>query len=56
MNYMPFSINHNVAVVTIFDLENVARDRVRCHRLDEIQPRLLEGSGVLASVFGNEEV
>ena len=56
MYNMAFAVNHDVSIVSVLDLENVAHDRVRRHRLYEVKTSLLELDGVFATVLGNEEV
>jgi hypothetical protein len=51
MNNVPFGVNHDVSVMPVLDLEDVARDRVGCHGLDEIEPGLLEGDRVDPAVL-----
>ena len=45
-----FAVKHNVAVVAIADLENVADDGVGCHGLDKVEAGLLERDAVLVTV------
>ena len=56
MHYMTFSVDHDIAVVSVLDLQNIAGHRVRRHRLDEIQTGSLELYRVLATVLGDKEV
>lgn len=56
MNNVALPVNHDVSVVTILDLQDVASKRVRSHGLYEVQAGLLERDGVLAAVPGDEEV
>lgn len=53
---MALPVNHDVPVVTILDLQDVASEGIRGHGLDEVQAGLLERDGVLAAVPGDEEV
>ena len=46
---MTFCINHDIAVVSIFDLKNIANKTISSKRLTEIQPCLLKGFGPLTS-------
>jgi hypothetical protein len=55
MHDMTLPVNHNVPVVAILDLENVASHGVGSHGLDEVQPRLLEGNGVWCAILRNKE-
>lgn len=55
VNDMPFSVDHDVSVVTILDLEDVAGDGVGGHTLDEVHSSLLEGNRVDGSVLVDEE-
>ena len=50
MHDVSFAVEHDVPVVAIADLENVADDRVGCHRLDEVEAGLLERDAVLVAV------
>lgn len=56
MNDVSVTVNHDVAIVTVLDLEDVTRNRVRRHRLDEVEPGFLERDGVLAPILRDEEV
>ena len=51
---MAITVNHDVAVVPILDLENIASHGVCSHRLNEIQSSFLEGSSVWTAIFVNE--
>ena len=55
MYNVTLSVNHDVAVMTVFNLKNVACDGVCSHRLNEIQPSSLIRDCVLSSIFGNEK-
>jgi len=55
VNDVPFSVDHDVSVVTILDLKDVAGDRVGGHTLDEVHSSLLEGNRVHRSVLVDEE-
>jgi hypothetical protein len=48
---MPFAVDHDVTVMPILDLEDVARDRVRGHRLDKVEAGFLEGYRINATVL-----
>ena len=52
---MALPVYHDVASVTIHNLQYVASQRVGCHRLDGIQTRLLESHNVMAPIFRHEE-
>jgi hypothetical protein len=66
MHHVSLRIEQNVSVVSVFDLQNVAEERVAGHRLHEGQPRLLQpllpggGQSVLGeggpSAIGGDEV
>jgi len=43
VDYVALRVDHNISIVPIFDLKDVASGRVRSHRLNEVQPNLLEG-------------
>ena len=55
MHDVSLSVNHDVPVVSVFNLKNVTGDRVRSHRLDKIQPGLLESDRVWRAVLGDEK-
>ena len=40
MDDMAFSIDKNIVVVTIFDLEKILDNRISCQRVDEVSDRL----------------
>jgi len=50
------SVYHDVSVMPVLDLEDEASDRVRGHRLNEIQPSLLEGDRMLSPIFSDKEI
>jgi hypothetical protein len=49
------SVDHDVAVMTILDLNDVAEERVGRHRLDKVGASLLERDAVRAAVLEDEE-
>ena len=51
---MAITIDHDVAVVPILDLENIASHGVCSHGLDEIQSSFLEGSSIWTAIFVDE--
>jgi len=54
---MAFGVNHDVSVVTIFELEEIRHDRVRSHACDEVVPGLssaLEFRAIGAIVFAHK--
>lgn len=53
MNDSSFAIDHDVTVVTIFDLNEVAEERIGGHRLNEIDARFLEFDSIDVSVRQN---
>ena len=53
---MTLRTNHDVAIMSVFNLQNIACERICSHRLNEIEPCSLEGDGVLSPVFGYKEV
>ena len=53
---MTFAVDHDVSVVSVLDLEDVASDGVGGHGLDEVEASTLEGDRVLPAVLGDEEV
>lgn len=44
-------VDHDVAVVTILDLEQISYQRVGGHRLDKVRPGRLEFLGALVAVL-----
>lgn len=49
------AVDHDVAIVAVLDLDEVAQQRVGGHRLDEVDARLLEFDGLDAAVLEEEE-
>lgn len=49
------SINHDVSVVAILDLNNVAKERVGGHGLNEVDSGLLVANAIGAAVLENEK-
>ena len=43
VDYVALSVDHNISIVPIFDLRDVASDIARGHRLNQVKPGLLEG-------------
>ena len=56
MNDVPLAVYHDIAVVSVLDLKDVANNRVRCHGLDKVQASLLELDCVFPAIFRNKEV
>lgn len=56
MTNVALNVNHNVAIVSIFDLKDVANQRVRRQTIAKIIPRLLEFVWVAASKLLEEVV
>lgn len=54
MDDVAFPINHNVAVMSILDLQDIAGYRVRRHGLDEVESSLLERYGVDTPILVDE--
>ena len=42
MKNMAFSINHNIPIMSIFNLQNITNKTISSKRLTEIKPRLLK--------------
>lgn len=55
VDYVSLPVDHDIAIMTVLDLEYIARYGIRCHRLDEVHPCLLIRDGVLSAIFRNEE-
>ncbi len=53
---MPLSINHNVAVVSILDLEEVPNQRVGCHGADKVSSGRTEPLSRVVPVLTHEIV
>ena len=49
---MAFGVNHDVSVVTIFELEEIRHDRVRSHACDEVVPGLSSALDRFDKPFG----
>lgn len=49
------SIDHNIAVVPVLDLKNIASYRICRHRLNEVQASFLEQNAIFASVLRSEK-
>lgn len=56
MYNMAIRVNHDVSVVPILDLQQVANHRVRCHRFDEIAARRQKFLGRFVAVLVQEVV
>lgn len=54
MDNVPFRVNHNISIVTIFNLQQVSNDTVRSHRFHKITPRRLELFGCLIAIIVKE--
>ena len=50
------AIDHDVPVMTILDLKDIASNRVCRHRLNEVEASPLEFDGIFSAVLCNEEV
>jgi hypothetical protein len=48
---MAISIDHDISVVSILDLQDITSHRIRCHGLDEVETSLLESRSVHAAIF-----
>lgn len=53
---MAFPIYHDVSVVSILDLQNVASNRVRRHRLDEVETGPLKWYRIRTPVLRHKEI
>lgn len=52
---MTLTIDHNVSVVPVFDLEDIASNRVRSHGLYEVEACFLECNGIFTTILRVEE-
>ncbi len=55
MNYMPIAINHDVAIMSVFYLQNITCYRISSHGLNEVESGFLESYGIFSAVFISEE-
>ncbi len=46
MDDVTLSVNHDIPVMTILDLEDVACDTISCHALNKVHPSPLKFDGV----------
>lgn len=53
---MTFAVDHDITVVPILDLQDIACNRIRRHRLNEVQARSLELESILSTIPSHEEV
>ena len=49
-------VDHDIAVMSVFELQQERDDAVRRHALDEIRPRFLEANAILVAVAAHEVV
>ena len=54
MDDVAFPVNHDVSIVTVLDLKDIACDGICRHRLDEVQSSFLERDGIDAAVLVDE--
>jgi hypothetical protein len=54
MHDMPLPIDHDITIMAIFDLQDIASHAVRRHRPDEVEASLLECGGIDAAVLVNK--
>ena len=54
MNDMTVSVNHNVSVMPVLYLQDVAGHGVSRHRLDKVESSFLKWDGVDAAIFVNK--
>lgn len=54
MNYMTSRVQHEIAIVPIFDLKQKGNYAVSRHTFDEVSAGFLESTGGFVSVFSNE--
>ena len=55
MHDMALSIDHDIPIMSILDVQYVARNRVRSHRLDKVQTSLLKRHALWVPIFRFEE-
>jgi hypothetical protein len=56
VDYVALSVNRNISIVPVFDLKDVASDRVSSNRLDEVQPGLSEGDRMFSTIFSDKQI
>ena len=56
MDNVAVPVDHDIAVVTVLDLQDIAGNRVSCHRLYEVQSGLLELHRIFSSVLRHKEI
>ena len=56
MNDMTISIDHNIAIVPILNLQDITGYRISSHGLDEIQSGFLKACRIRATIFCYEEI
>src|ERR1700722_11767491 len=49
-------VDHDIAIMPVLELQQIAHNAVCCHRFDKFRPRLLEAHRVLTSVFRNKVI
>ena len=54
VNDVPLLVHHDVAVVSVLDLQEESQHAVRCHRCDEVPPGRLELGARLLTVLLDE--
>ena len=54
--YVSLAVDHDIAIVSILDLQYVTSDRISCHGLNEVQASALELHSVFATVFSDKEI
>ena len=53
---VPITINHDISIVAILNLENITSHGVCSHGLNKVQLCFLKSNSILASIFGSEKV
>ena len=56
VNYVAPCVNHDISIVPIFNLNDVASDKVHRDRLNEVQPSPLEVDCMFSAIFSDEEI
>jgi hypothetical protein len=56
VDYVALYVNQNILIVPTFDWKDVASDRVRSHRLDEVQSGPLEGDRMFSTMLFDEGI
>ncbi len=54
VDYMPIGIDHDIPIMSIFDLQDITSNRVCGHRLNEVETSLLERYRIDSTILVDE--